>query len=80
MILEGRKMNFTAYVDRQKSLIRQRHEGETYLIENKKVFVVRDSEEILVEMNELKGLNKAERLFFSRKNKGERIIKRSANS
>jgi hypothetical protein len=73
-------MNFTAYVDRQKNLIRQRHEGETYLIDNSKVFVVRDSEEILVEMNALKGLNKAERLFFSHSGKGERVIKRNANN
>jgi hypothetical protein len=72
-------MNFTAYVDRQKNLIRQRHEGETYLIDSNKSFIVRDSEEILVEMDALKGLNKAERLFFSRRNKYERNIKRGAN-
>jgi hypothetical protein len=69
-------MTFSAYVDRQKFLIRQRHEGETYLLGGNKIYAVRDSERILIEMENLKGLNKAERLSFSRK--GE--IKRSAHT
>ena len=26
-------MNFTAYIERQKSIIRHRHDGETYLLQ-----------------------------------------------
>ncbi len=54
-------MNFFAYVERQKRMIRQRHEGETYLVEKGKEIKVSDSERLLAELDCLKGLNKRER-------------------
>jgi hypothetical protein len=65
--LRRSKMTFFAYVDRQKYLIRQRHEGETFLLDGKAEINIRDSEQILVEMSNLKGLNKSERLFYSQR-------------
>lgn len=55
-------MNFTAYIERQKSIIRSRHEGETFLIEKGEVIPVSESEKLLSELSRLKGLNKRERL------------------
>ena len=55
-------MNFIAYVQRQKNLIRRRHDGETFLIEKGEAVPVCEREKILAELDNLKGLNKAERL------------------
>lgn len=57
-------MTFSVYIQRQKRLIRQRHEGELFLITGDAVVPVRSSEEILSEMNVLKGLNRRERDGF----------------
>ena len=54
-------MNFAAYIEKQKSLIRSRHEGETYLVAKGKEIKVADSEKLLYELENLKGLNKRER-------------------
>ena len=56
-------MNFTAYIQRQKNLIRSRHEGETFLLEKGEVIPVTDRDKLLYELDNLKGLNKAERLM-----------------
>lgn len=55
-------MNFTAYIERQKNLIRKRHEGEVILMHRGEVIVLDDSEKLLKELSALKGLNTRERL------------------
>ncbi len=55
-------MNFTAYIQRQKNLIRGRHEGETFLLEKGEVIPLSESDKLLCELESLKGLNKRERL------------------
>ena len=57
-------MNFAAYIQKQKCAIRNRHEGETYLISAESVVAVRPTEEILAEIENLKGLNKKERMSY----------------
>lgn len=57
-------MNFAAYIQKQKCAIRSRHEGETYLIYSDGVVPVRSTEEILRELDGLKGLNKEERAGY----------------
>lgn len=59
-------MNFAAYIERQKSLIRSRHMGETFLIEKGETIPVYDSERLLCELDNMRGLNKRERRAFSR--------------
>ena len=60
-------MTFTAYIERQKNLIRKRHEGETYLVEKGEIISLNDSEKLFCELSAIKGLNKAERLCLCRK-------------
>lgn len=55
-------MNFTAYIERQKSLIRGRHIGETYLLQKEESMPVSVSEKILEELSSMRGLNTRERL------------------
>lgn len=55
-------MNFTAYIERQKNIIRKRHEGEEFLMHRGEVIPMDDSEKILKELANLKGLNTRERL------------------
>ncbi|MCH5146567.1 MAG: hypothetical protein J1F61_01010 [Clostridiales bacterium] len=55
-------MNFTAYIQRQKNLIRSRHEGETFLIENGELIPIPDRDKLLSELDSLVGLNVFERL------------------
>ena len=55
-------MNFTAYIERQKRIIRQRHEGEVFLMHRGEVIPMDDSEKLLKELSDLKGLNTRERL------------------
>lgn len=55
-------MNFTAYIQRQKNLIRSRHEGETFLIENGELIPIPDRDKLLSELDSLGGLNVFERL------------------
>ena len=59
-------MNFTAYIERQKNIIRGRHEGETFLLEKGEVIPLSESEKLLSELSRLKGLNKRERLNMRR--------------
>lgn len=55
-------MNFTAYIERQKGLIRNRHAGETFLIHGGETIPLNESERLLKDLSAMKGLNKAERL------------------
>lgn len=59
-------MNFTAYIERQKNIIRRRHEGEVQLLKNGEVVASSRTEVLLFELTQLKGLNKSERLNFNR--------------
>ena len=54
-------MNFTAYIQRQKKIIRSRHEGETFLIENGELIPIPSTERLLNELDSLRGLNVFER-------------------
>ena len=65
-IKEDKKMTFMAYIERQKSIIRSRHEGETYLLQNGEVIPLNQSEKILYELSSLKGLNTDERMSQTR--------------
>jgi hypothetical protein len=58
-------MTFSAYIQRQKSLIRERHEGEMFFICKDACIPVRSTEEIMREMENLEGLNKNERQSFT---------------
>lgn len=55
-------MNFTAYIQKQKSIIRRRHEGQSFLIENGELIPVPDRDKLLNELDSLGGLNVNERL------------------
>ena len=55
-------MTFTAYIERQKKLIRRRHEGEVYLIEKGETIRLSDRDRLLNELDAMKGLNTRERL------------------
>lgn len=55
-------MNFAAYVERQKRLIRERHEGEEFLMQGGDIIPLNESQKILSELFNMKGLNKKERL------------------
>ena len=59
-------MNFTAYIERQKNIIRSRHEGETFLVQRGETIPLNESEKLLNDLCELKGLNKKERQTFRR--------------
>lgn len=56
-------MNFAAYIQRQKSLIRSRHVGEEFLVCGAGVtpVPVRSSDKIFEELSRMKGLNTEER-------------------
>ena len=55
-------MTFTAYIQRQKSLIRSRREGEIYTKrEREEILPEYDTETLFGELSALKGLNTAER-------------------
>lgn len=55
-------MNYIAYIERQKGLIRGRHVGETYLVRKEECMPLSVSEKLLGELSSLKGLNTRERL------------------
>lgn len=55
-------MNFTAYIERQKNLIRKRHEGDEFLMHRGELIPMDDSEKILKELAELEGFNSREHL------------------
>ena len=50
-------MNFTAYIERQKSIIRDRHEGDIFLYENGDCIPVTESDKLFVEQKKSKVLN-----------------------
>ena len=59
-------MTFTAYIQRQKSLIRSRREVEPYAkIEREEIMPEYDTETLFGELSALKGLNTAERQRYS---------------
>ena len=59
-------MTFTAYIQRQKSLIRSRRDGEVILVrEREEIIPEYDSETLMGELLSLKGLNTAERQQYS---------------
>ena len=60
-------MNFTAYIQRQKTIIRSRHTGETFLISGGEAFPLPDTEKLLSELDAMRGLNKRERTAFARR-------------
>lgn len=55
-------MNFTAYVQRQKNIIRGHH-CEVFITEKTEEVRLYDREELLIELDNLKGLNTPERLL-----------------
>ena len=55
-------MNFTAYIERQKNIIRRRHEGETFLIDNGEIIPLPDRDRLLNELDAIRGLNVFERI------------------
>ena len=55
-------MNFTAYIERQKSIIRKRHEGEEFLMHRGEVIPMSESDRILKELSDMEGLNSHEHL------------------
>ncbi len=59
-------MNFTAYIERQKNLIRSRHEGETFLSQNGEITLVSETERLFSEISGLKGLNTGERTEYDK--------------
>lgn len=59
-------MTFTAYIERQKRIIRDRHEGETFLITKGEVIALTETDRIFYDLNSLKGLNTNERLSVRR--------------
>lgn len=66
-IKEDIKMTFTAYVERQKKLIRSRHEGEVYLIEKGETVPLTESSKLLADLSSFKGLNTNERIIYGRR-------------
>ena len=60
-------MTFTAYIQRQKSLIRSRRECEIVTVrEREEILPVYDTETLFGELSSLKGLNTAERQQYSK--------------
>ncbi len=59
-VKEVEKMNFYAYVQRQKNIIRERHVGETYLIIKGTPTKIRSTEELFYELDNLEGLKRKE--------------------
>lgn len=57
-------MNFTAYIQKQKNLIRSRHEEETFLNEKGEYISVSDRDRLLDELDSICGLNVPERAKF----------------
>lgn len=59
-------MNFAAYIERQKNLIRHRHDGEVYLVCKDENLPLDKCGELLNELEGLKGFNKRERMSLNR--------------
>ena len=59
-------MTFTAYIQRQKSLIRSRRDSEVISVcQREEIIPVYDTEKLLEDLISLKGLNTAERQRYS---------------
>ena len=58
-------MTFTAYIQRQKSLIRSRNDREA-AVEKTGAEVIFDTQKLLEELSAIKGLNTAERQRYSK--------------
>lgn len=59
-------MTFTAYIQRQKSLIRSRREGEAEVTRREEIIPEYDTETLIEELASLKGLNTVERQRYSK--------------
>ena len=59
-------MTFTAYIQRQKSLIRSRRDGGPSIVRREQILPEYDTEILLEELIKLKGLNTAERQQYSK--------------
>ena len=60
-------MTFTAYIQRQKSLIRARREGEIYPVRAREEIIPEyDTDTLFDELSSLAGLNTVERQQYSR--------------
>ena len=59
-------MTFTAYIQRQKSLIRSRRDGERPAFKSNVIIPEYDTEKLIEELTSLKGLNTAERQRYSK--------------
>ena len=59
-------MTFTAYIQRQKNIIRNRHEGEIYLLEKGEEIALSDSERLMRCLSSRKGLNTRERMHYEK--------------
>ena len=59
-------MNFAAYIERQKSIIRHRHDGEIYLVRKDENVPLDSRAALLNELDGLKGFNKRERMKYGR--------------
>ncbi|MDE7306930.1 MAG: hypothetical protein K2N33_06025 [Clostridia bacterium] len=59
-------MTFTAYIERQKNLIKNRHDSDTDIYE-RAYDMQSESEKLFDDLDSLKGLNTSERLSFTRK-------------
>ena len=59
-------MTFTAYIQRQKSLIRSRREGDRPAFMREQIVPDCDTQSLLNELISLKGLNTAERQRYSK--------------
>lgn len=59
-------MNFTAYIERQKNLIRDRHEGDVYLVQNGDFIPVTESDKLFADLKKSRGLNTRERMRYGK--------------
>ncbi|MCD8371974.1 MAG: hypothetical protein LUD27_01585 [Clostridia bacterium] len=57
-------MTFATYVERQKNIIRERHLGEEHFVIGGQEVPVKTREQLLGEIEGMKGLNKAERCGY----------------
>lgn len=55
-------MNFAAYIERQKRIIRTRYEGDTYLYEKGECIKLNETEKLFAELDRSCGLNTEERM------------------
>jgi hypothetical protein len=58
-------MTYTNYIRRQRELIRDRHVGEMFLFSGGTVSSIVSTEVLFEQLNNLKGLNTAERQVYS---------------